>query len=172
MRKVNFGIMFLILSLLISCLPVFAEYKPIPKNFSSQYKTEITKIIDEEYPIAIKKTKQIRCKAHKMYLKVLKNKKLYMKYALSNFDIIISIGESDLLSKIIYITDKYVKIKDEEALATDYNGAVLDFLNPYFADNNINTEKLDKLGLFINKNYKEIIQEQEFLHKIIYPDEN
>ena len=163
---------FLIFLLLIFNQTAFAEYKPIPKNFSSQYKTEITKIIDKEYPNAIKKTKQTRCKAHKMYLKVIKDKKLYIDYATSNFDIIISTGEFSLLSKIIDITDKYVKIKDEEALATDYNGAILDFLNPYFVDNNINTEKLDKLGLFINKKRLEIIQEQEFLHKIIYPNEN
>ena len=130
------------------------------------------KIINKEYPIAIKKTKQTRCKAHKMYLKVLKDKKLYIDYATSNFDIIISAGESNLLSKIIDVTDKYVKIKDEEALATDYNGALLDFLNPYFVDNNINTEKLDELGIFIHKYYNEIIQEEEHLHKIIYPDEN
>ena len=139
---------------------------------SSQYKIEITKIIDKEYPIAIKKTKQTRCEAHKMYLNVLKDKRLYMDYAVSNFDIIISTGEFDLLSKIIDVTDKYVKIENEEALATDYNGAILDFLNPYFIDNNINTKKLDNLGVFVNKKHKEILKEQEHLHKIIYPDEN
>ena len=169
MKKILIILFFL---LLIFDQTAFAEYKPIPKNLSSQYKIEITKIIDKDYPNAIKKTKQTRRKAHKMYLKVLKDKKFYIDYATSNFDIIISTGEFNLLSKIIDITDKYVKIKDEEALATDHNGAILDFLNPYFIDNNIKTEKLDKLGLFINKKRMEIIQEQEFLHKIIYPNEN
>ena len=148
------------------------SYKPISANLKTQYKQEIEQIINKEYPIAIKKTEQTRSKAHEMYLKVLKDKKLYMDYAVSNFDIIISTGEFDLLSKIIDATNKYVKIEDEEALATDYNGAILDFLNPYFIDNNINTEKLDNLGAFVNKKHKEILQEQEHLHKIIYPDEN
>ena len=147
-------------------------YIPIPEDKKAQYKNEVTQVINKEYPVAINETQQIRDKAHKMYLEVLKDKKLYMDYATSNFDIIISTGEFNLLSKIIDITDKYVKIKDEEALATDYNGAILDFLNPYFIDNNINTEKLDELGIFIHKNYNEIIQEEEHLHKIIYPDEN
>ena len=148
------------------------QYKPIPKEKQAEYKAEVEKYIDEQVPIAIQEVEQIREDSHNFYLNVLKDKKLYIDYTSSNFDIIISTGEFNLLSKIIDITDKYVKIKDEEALATDYNGAVLDFLSPYFVDNNINTEKLDKLGVFINKKRTEIIQEQEFLHKIIYPNEN
>lgn len=44
-----------LLSLLFFCVPAMAEYKPIPENLSKQYKTEMEQIIDEEYPIVIKK---------------------------------------------------------------------------------------------------------------------
>ena len=164
---------FLVLLLIIfATVPAFAEYKPVPENLSKQYKKEIEQIIEKQYPVAIRKTKRIRHEAHKKYLKVLKNKNLYMNYATSNFDIIINIGEFDLLLKIVDNTDKYVKIKDEDALATDYSGAILDFLEPYFKDNGIETKKLDYLGAFVNAKYKEIIQEQEHLHKFVYPNEH
>ena len=162
----------LILLLLLFSLPTLAQYKPISKDRSSQYKTEVTQIIDTQYPIAVRRTKQIRREAHKMYLKVLKNNDLYITYATNNYDMIIDIGEFNLLSKIIDATDKYVSIKNDDALATDYNGAVLDFLDPYFKDNQIKTNKLDNLEILINKEYKKIIQEQEYLHKFIYPNDN
>ena len=60
----------LILLLLLFSLPTLAQYKPISKDRSSQYKTEVTQIIDTQYPIAVRRTKQIRREAHKMYLKV------------------------------------------------------------------------------------------------------
>ena len=154
----------LILLLLFFSLPAFPQYKPIPKNLSSEYKTEVAKIIDKEYPKAVKKTKQISSEAHKMYLKVLKNNNLYMDYATNNYDMIIDIGEFNLLSKIVDATDKYVSIKNDNALATDYNGAILDFLNPYFKDNQIKTKKLDNLGILINKKYKESNKEQKLLY--------
>ena len=153
-------------------IPAFADYKPIPMDLSVQYKTEVTKIIDKQYPIAVRKTKQISREAHKLYLKVLKNKDLYMDYATNNFDMIIDIGEFHLLSKIVDVTDKYVSIKNDDAIATDYNGAIIDFLNPYFKDNQIKTQKLDNLRILINKEYKKIIQEQEHLYKLIYHNGN
>ena len=164
---------FIVISVIfLFCNSVFADYVPIPENLSEQYKKEVTKIIDTQYPVAIRKTKQIRREAHKMYLKVLKNKDIYMDYATNNYDMMINIGEFYLLSKIVDVTDKYVSIKNDDALATDYNGAILDFLDPYFKDNKIETKKLDNLGIFINMEYQKIIQEQEHLHKIIYPNDN
>ncbi len=37
------------------CIPAMAEYKPIPETLSKQYKAEMERIIDEDYPIVIKK---------------------------------------------------------------------------------------------------------------------
>ena len=51
MKKI-FLVIFL---LIITNIPVFAEYKPIPETLSKQYKKEMEQIIDEEYPIVIKK---------------------------------------------------------------------------------------------------------------------
>ena len=157
-------VILIMVTIILTSIPVFADYKPIPKNLNEQYKKEVTKIIDTQYPVAVRETKQIRRKAHKMYLKVLKDNSLYMDYVTNNFDINISIGEFNLLSKIIDLTDKYVKIKDDTALATDYNGAILDFLNPYFKDNKIETKKLDNLGILVNTKYKEIVEEQNILY--------
>lgn len=159
--------MFLVICIIfVFCDSAFADYKPIPKNLSQQYKKEITRIINTQYPVAIRKTKQIRRNSHKMYLKVLKNKDFYMDYVTNNFDMIISVGEFNLLTKIIDITDRYVKIKDDDALATDYNGAILDFLDPYFKDNGIKTDKLDNLSNLIYINYNEITAEQKSLSEL------
>ena len=69
-----------LLSLLFFCVPAMAEYKPIPENLSKQYKTEMEQIIDEEYPIVIKKidnevkdAKRIRDKILEIGLSILEN---------------------------------------------------------------------------------------------------
>ena len=163
--------LFVLILIIFLGSPVFAEYVPIPEYLSKQYKKEVMKILNIQYPVAVQETEQLRAEAHDMYIKVLKDKNLYMEYATNNFDMNIYIGEFHLLSKIIDITDKYVDIKNDNAFATDYTGAMLDFLNPYFKDNGINQNKLKKLGSLITKRYKEIIKEQEILHKFMYPDE-
>lgn len=159
------------LIMFFNILPCFAEYKPIPKNLSKQYKAEITQIIDTQYPIAVHETEGIREEAHQLYLDVLNNKNLYMNYCANNFDMIIDNGEFHLLSKIIEATNKYVPIKNDDALATDYVGSLLDFLDPYFKDNHIDTKKLDSLGVLSNIRYKEIEKEQADLHRFMYPEE-
>ena len=161
----------LMLSFLILGTPCLAEYKPIPKELSKQYKKEITHLINTQFPVAIQETEMVWEEAHKMYLKVLKNKEFYMDYATSNYDTNIDIGEFNLLSKIITVTDKYVKIKEDTALTTDFTGALASFLSPYFKDNKIKTNKLNRLSILINKKYKEIEQEQQTLHRYIYPEE-
>ncbi len=158
----------LILLLLLLSLPALAQYKPIPKDLSSLYRAEVTQIIDTQYPIAVRRTKQIGREAHKMYLKVLKNNDIYMTYATNNYDMIIDIGEFNLLSKIVDATDKYVSIKNDDALATGYNGDIFDFLDPYFKDNQIKTKKLDNLTILVNKKYNEILKEQQLLYKLYY----
>lgn len=161
----------LLLSFLVISSPCFAEYKPIPKHLSKQYKKEIMQIINTQFPVAIQETEQIWEEAHKMYLKVLENRELYIDYATNNYDTNIDIGEFNLLLKIITVTNKYVKISDENTLATDYTEALMEFLEPYFKDNKIKTDKLYRLGVLINKRYKEIEIEQQILHRYIYPEE-
>ena len=42
-------ILLLLISIIIG-LPCFAEYKPIPKELSKQYRTEMEQVIKQEYP--------------------------------------------------------------------------------------------------------------------------
>lgn len=44
-----------LLLLMFFCIPAMAEYKPISKTLSKQYKAEMERIIDEDYPIVIKR---------------------------------------------------------------------------------------------------------------------
>ena len=162
---------FVLLLLLAFSLPVFAGYKPIPKEFSKQYKTEITQLINTQYPIAVHQTEQKRRESHDFYLKVLKNKNLYIDYATRNYDMTISNSEFEILSQIVDITNKYVNIKDDEELSTGFTGSLMDFLDPYFKDNKIDINKLKSLSALIHIRYNEIIQEQEALHRFIYPEE-
>ena len=161
----------ILLIMFFSVLPCFAKYKPIPKNLSKQYKAEVTQIIDTQYPVAVHETEQLRTEAHKMYLEVLKNKNLYMNYCASNFDMTIDTPEFEIASKIIDITNNYVSIRGDESLCTGYTGSLLDFLDPYFKDNKIDDSKLKSLSALSNIRYKEIIKEQEDLHRFMYPEE-
>lgn len=128
-------------------------------------------IINIQYPIAIKKTIEIRKEAHDMYLGVLQNKTLYLDYAVKNYDMNIYAGEFEFISKLIDVTDKYVKVKGDDAIATDYTGALLNFLDPYFKDNKIDTTKINNLENFVYIKYKEIEKEQDSLYRYIYPKE-
>ena len=161
-------LLLLLLLIFISC-PAFAEYKPIPKELSKKYKAEITQLIRSQYPIAIREIEETRAQAHVMFLNDVKDKNLYMDYALNNFDMIIDNGEFHLLSKIIDVTNKYVDIKNDTALATDYVGALLDFLDPYFKDNRINKSKLNYIDTLVSIKAKEIEKEQRILYKFVYP---
>ncbi len=160
---------FILLLFMFLCLPVFAEYKPIPKELSKQYKAEIEQLIETQYPIAIREIEETSAQAHIMYLQVLKNKNLYMDYVSNNFDMNIDNGQFYLLSKIIDATNEYVNIKNDTALATDYVGSLLDFLDPYFKDNKINKNKLNFIGSLVSIKAKEIEKEQNILYKFMYP---
>ena len=138
---------------------------------SKQYKAEVTQFIDTQYPIAVHQTEQYRIKSHNLYEKVLLDKSLYIDYATSNFDMNIENSEFEMLSQILAITNKYVNIKGDKSLSTDFSGSLMDFLEPYFKDNKVDTHKLNSLSALINIRYKEIIQEQESLHKFMYPEE-
>ena len=55
------------------CLSAFAEYKPIPKELSKQYKAEMEKVIKKEYPKAIKNVDKYVKKAKKLHARILKH---------------------------------------------------------------------------------------------------
>lgn len=163
-----------VIYLILFALPCFAEYKPIPKNLSAQYKAEITKTIDKEYPKAIKQVDKIHNEAYQKYLKVLENPKdmdVYMDFATNNYDSAIDTPEFYLFKKLINITNKYILLNKDEIPPVDYSGALYDFMEPYFKDNNIDTSKIDDLAKYSNQCYHEIEEYYDKSHRVVYPNE-
>lgn len=150
---------------------MFAEYKPIPAELSKQYKVEIEQIIDSKYKSSLDDISKRANDAHKMYLKVLQNKKYYYDYCFENFDMTVDTAVFNLYSTLLKTTNKYIEAKDP-TLSTDCTGNLYDFLNLYFKANNVNTSKLNQLNSYARKKQEEILQEQENLHKFIYLTEN
>jgi hypothetical protein len=163
-------VLFIFLFLVFS-LPAFADYKPIPKELSKQYKYEIEKLINKKYNPTIKEINRISKNAEKMYMKVLKNKDLYIDFATKNYDTNIFVPIFDMLSDIITITQKYTN-SELKVPATDFSGALYDFLDSYFIDNNIDTSKIDELSAYARNKQIKIEQYYDKAHKFIYPNDN
>ncbi len=164
--------LFLVFCVLIfSCNLALAEYKPIPKNLSKQYQKEVITAINNEYPITKKGIALIAKTAHEKYKKVLKNKNLYMDYAISNYDTYIYTPIFDLLSDLISITGNYVEINNEE-LATDYDEVLYNYLIPYFNDNNIDPHKIDNLYFYANAKQEIIEKENSEIYRLVYSEDN
>lgn len=133
---------------LLSFNMCFAAYQPIPKEKSKQYKIEVENIIVKEVPKAKQEVQEIFVQAQKAY----KNKSIEDLHTYIDF---IGSPEFDLHKKIIVITDKYVPIKNNVP-ATDYEGALYDFLYPYFKDNNVDLTKMHELINLCGEKQKEI----------------
>lgn len=127
--------LFLLICFLFLCLPVFADYKPIPKDLSKQYRTEMESIINREYPQVINNIDE--------YYKEVKK---------TGFEPEISIYD---LSLFMYVD--MMKVTKEKYLGEKYNPyssdtviPAADFLAPYFRDNQVNIEKI----IYINNHAK------------------
>lgn len=146
----------LILLLLLFSSPAFAQYKPIPKDLSQQYKKEMEQIIDEEYPNIIKDINEIVRDAQRLKNKISKygfNLEDYINLALIPETCIPS-ADLDLYTKLLKVTtEKYIGIK-YEPIGTDSVNPINDIISPYFRDNNVNRDKLNKIILYENKKIK------------------
>ena len=162
MLKKIFVLLFCFIFSVLSCFAT--DYKLPP-----QYKIEVEQTINNEYPATLKKINDIALNANTMYKQVLKDKNLYMDFCAENFDMMIFTPEFYLYSDLIKITQKYTLLKNPP---TDDAGTLYDFLLPYFDNNNIDTEKLDKLKSFSALKYKEIDKYYQDLHKFMYPEEH
>ena len=121
-------VLFLFLFLFFS-LPCFAEYKPIPKELSVQYKADMEQIINKEYPNIIKNVDKCVNHAEKLYNKVIK----YGYFSNNQMDVInlslisehvIFASDLDLYAKLMKVTqEKYLGIK-YEPLGVDYTAAI------------------------------------------------
>ncbi len=128
-------------------LSAFAEYKPIPKHLSKQYKADMERIIDEEYPKIINKIDIDMKQATNYYNRILKygyysdnQTNVYNLYFM--YEIVIPNSDIHLYNKLFNITcKKYLKMNNQ-TIATDYSGTFANFLEPYFNDNKVNIKKL------------------------------
>ena len=149
-----------LLSLLFFCVPAIAEYKPIPENLSKQYKTEIEQIIDEEYPIVIKKIDNEVKDAKRIRDKILEsgfNIEDYINLSLIPETCIPS-SDLDLYGKMLKVTQEKYLGMEYKPIGTDSVNPIDDILSPYFRDNNVNRSKLNKILLYENKKIK-IVEE-------------
>lgn len=143
-------VLVLLIGLLLSVNICFAAYQPIPADKSKQYKAEVESIINKEVPKAKQEVYEIFAQAQKAY----KNKSIE---ELDRYSRIIGTPEFYLYKNVINVTNKYVNI-EKDIPATDYEGALYDFLYPYFKDNNVDLRKLDELTNLCGVKDKEIDQ--------------
>ena len=161
----------IILALILFALPVFAEYKPIPVERRAEYKAEIEQIINNKYLPIKKEIDNTYSEATIKYYAVMKNKSLYESFTDSFYDNAVFNPIFYLFSDMLKITQKYVNIKNDIP-PTDYTGALYDFLDPYFKDNNISTVKIDELSEYARTRQIKIEQYYINAHKFVYPNDD
>lgn len=143
-----------VICLMLFALPCFAEYKPIPKNLSAQYKSEITSTIDKEYSKAIKEADKKLLQAQNIYIQC--KLKTYKNDCFSDLDlqmVYIDNIESNFYMSLINKTDEFIKIKQNIPL-TDFSGELYGFILPYLKNHNINLVNVDKLSEHTYNNTK------------------
>ncbi len=154
-----------LLSLLFFCVPAMAEYKPIPENLSKQYKTEMEQIIDEEYPIVIKKIDNEVKDAKRIRDKILEigfNIEDYITLSLIPETCIPS-SDLDLYGKMLKVTKEKYLNETYTPIGTDSVNPIDDILSPYFIDNKVNRSKLTKILLYENKQIKVV---EEYIKQV------
>lgn len=144
---------FILLLFIFLCLPVFAEYKPIPKELSKQYKAEMESIIDKGYPKAIEDINEYTKEAFQYYNQILLNG--YDLQSHTNIiglcEIALPAAEIDLYADMVKITqEKYLNMR-YEPFGTDSTYPLSVYLYPYFQDNHVNTKQLTDIAKYENK---------------------
>ena len=144
MKKILIAVLFIFF-----CLPVFAEYKPIPKELSAQYKKEIEQLIKTQVPIAKKNIDNVFREVEEEkdeYEKVLK-----IEYSIEGIFY-------DLYWNIIDATEKYIgKNYIRNTLNEDDNPWGLhEALTPYLKNNKINASKIYSLIKYGLRKQKEL----------------
>lgn len=162
MKKIYY---YFLLSLLFFCVPAMAEYKPIPENLSKQYKTEMEQIIDEEYPIVIKKIDNEVKDAKRIRDKILEigfNIEDYITLSLIPETCIPS-SDLDLYGKMLKVTKEKYLNETYTPIGTDSVNPIDDILSAYFIDNKVNRSKLTKILLYENKQIKVV---EEYIKQV------
>ncbi len=146
-------------------LSAFAEYKPIPKHLSKQYKADMERIIDEEYPKAIKEIDKYFNDVEKGYnkLKIKYDRELYWSF----------IPEVPIYEMDLFLYVKLMKVTQEKYLhekyvpfGTDNSNSSGEFLYRYFKDNNVNTYKLQQISQYAMSKDKMIQKYSDEIDKL------
>lgn len=142
----------LLILFLCLCLPVFAEYKPIPVELSAQYKKDIERTIDKGYSKSIKNVDSFTREATALYKRILKNG-YYSNYQMDVINLTLLYenclpsSEFDLYASMYKTTQQYLNEK-YTPIPTDSVASYEDFLKPYLIDNKVNTKKLDDIVIY------------------------
>lgn len=149
-----------LLLLLLFCIPVYAEYKPIPETLSKQYKKEMEQIINSEYKKTINNIDNHMKDAKRIRDKILKNGFNIDDYITLSLipDTCIPSADLDLYGKMLKVTQEKYLGMEYKPIGTDSVNPLDDILSPYFRDNNVNRSKLNKILLYENKKIK-IVEE-------------
>ena len=139
-------IILLLFILFYFSLSSFAEYKPIPQNLKSKYKTEIESTIKTEIPKSKKAIKNVESE-------IKKEKNPYNRQTIIDYGITSILF--DFYMQLIDVTNKYVEIKQDKP-STDWYIELKESITPYLMDNNINTRRIDSLLNYANKKQKEL----------------
>ena len=132
------------------------EYKPIPETLSKQYKAEMERILDEQYPQVIKKIDN-----EVKYAKSLRNKIFYNGYNIDDSinlvltqEVVLPAADMQLYDKLMKITqEKYLGIK-LVPIGTDSTIPMETFLHTYFIDNDVDQTKLIEIIHYMYKKTK------------------
>ncbi len=130
----------------------------IPKSLKTQYKNEVEEIINNNYPLVIKKIDNYTKEAEELKNKLLNNnisKDNYINQEYMNLGLIAELripsADLDLYTKIMQITQEKYLNTEFEPFATDNSATYKDYLYPYFTDNNIDTKKLVNITEYADK---------------------
>ena len=161
MKKI-FLVIFL---LIITSIPVFAEYKPIPETLRKQYKKEMEQIINSEYKKTINNIDNHVKDAKRIRDKILKNGFNIDDYITLSLipDTCIPSADLDLYGKMLKVTQEKYLGMEYKPIGTDSVNPIDDILSPYFRDNNVNRSKLTKILLYENKKIKVV---EEYIKQV------
>lgn len=165
--------LFLILCLMFfSILPALAEYKPIPKELSAQYKAEMEQIIKDNYSPTVIYISQQAEEAYYLY-------KCILNYPTSQKELVeleaiaqVAIPYSDIkiFEEMAKATqEKYLKIK-YVPFDTGDSIVLSEYMYPYLTDNNVDIKLLKKIYSYMEEetnkinSYIQEIQNANILH--------
>ena len=127
-------------------MPALAVYKPVPKEFSKQYKNEIEKTVKYQIPIAKKSINSI-------FKEVKTEENSYIK------TVTIEQGVNsvifDFYLALIDVTDKYINIK-QDIQPTDWYGDLKVTILPYLNDNHVDISKINSFLDYAQKKQIEL----------------